>query len=127
MHDQVARVLYHVQIHLLYASVVGLAAAALTATRAGSAGAKYWIWVVASLNFVVPVPALLDASLASHFGWASPLGTPGEIADRLARRTTGIARSPRCGRAARRLCSRASFSGSASSFGPRGPRRRRRP
>jgi len=43
MHDEVARVLYHVQIHLFYASVVGLAAVALTATRAGSASAKYWI------------------------------------------------------------------------------------
>ena len=43
------------EIHLLYASIVWLAAWLLTSQPRGSATLKYWIWVATSLNFVVPV------------------------------------------------------------------------
>lgn len=90
MHEQVARILYYLHIHLLYASIVGLAAWALTAIRGGSAGAKYWIWVAASLNFAVPVGAVVDASLPSYLGWATPLGALGELASTLSAGTPGL-------------------------------------
>jgi hypothetical protein len=60
MHEHIARVMYYVDIHLLYASIVGCAAWALTSMRGATATAKYWIWIVAVLNFVVPVGAMID-------------------------------------------------------------------
>jgi hypothetical protein len=93
MHEHLARVSYYAHIHLLYASGVGLAAWTLTSIRRGSATTKYWIWVAASLNFVVPVGALLDKIGASHLAWARPLGIVGELADRI--RPTRTRPSPR--------------------------------
>jgi len=90
MHEQVARVLYYVHIHLLYASIVGLAAWALTAIRGGSAGAKYWVWVAASLNFALPIGAIIDGLLPSYLGWATPLGALGALASTLAAGTAGL-------------------------------------
>lgn len=74
MHEHVARFLYYLAIHLLYASIAGLAAWGLTSVRAGSATAKYWIWVATSLNFLFPLGAVVDELWASHLSWASPLG-----------------------------------------------------
>src|SRR5262249_28273032 len=51
----------------------------LTRTVRGSATATYWVWVATSLNFVLPLGAILDKSLASHLSWARPLGVIGEI------------------------------------------------
>ena len=90
MHEHVARVLYYVHIHLLYASIVGLAAWALTAVRGGSAGAKYWVWVAASLNFALPIGAIVDGLLPSYLGWATPLGTLGALASTLSDGTAGM-------------------------------------
>jgi len=65
--------MYYFSIHLLYASMVGSAAWALTSVRGASATTKYWIWVVTAFNFVVPVGAIVDKLWTSHFAWAAPL------------------------------------------------------
>ncbi len=66
MHEHIARTLYYFDIHLLYASMVGLAAWALTSIRGGSATTKHWIWVATSLNFILPMGAVLDKLWAPH-------------------------------------------------------------
>jgi beta-lactamase regulating signal transducer with metallopeptidase domain len=70
---------YYFGVHLLFASMVWLATWALTSMSRGSATAKYWIWVTTSLNFVLPVGAVLDKSFASHLSWAVPLGMVGPV------------------------------------------------
>jgi beta-lactamase regulating signal transducer with metallopeptidase domain len=85
MHEHIARGLYYFQVHLLYASVVALAAWVLTSIRGGSATAKYWIWVATSLNFVLPVGSAVDKLFASHLSWAAPLGLIGDFANRISR------------------------------------------
>jgi hypothetical protein len=50
-----------------------------------SSTAKYWIWVAASLNFIVPLGAVLDKLWASHLSWAAPLGTIGDLANSISR------------------------------------------
>ena len=46
------------ELHLLYASIVWLAAWLLTSLRRGSATTKYWIWVATSVNFMLPLSAI---------------------------------------------------------------------
>lgn len=65
--------MYHLAVHLLYASLVGFAAAALTSIRGASATTKYWIWVVAAVNFVLPSGAFVDTLWAPHLAWSAPL------------------------------------------------------
>lgn len=77
MHEHIARAMYYVSIHLLYASMVGCAAWALTSVRGASATTKYWVWVVAVFNFVVPTGAWIDKLWAPHLAWAAPLGAIG--------------------------------------------------
>ncbi|HEY2780482.1 MAG TPA: M56 family metallopeptidase [Steroidobacteraceae bacterium] len=83
MHEQIARVMYYFDIHLLFASIVACAALALTAMLRASATAKYWIWVATLLNFALPLGALIDKLLASHLHWARPLGLIGDVAFRI--------------------------------------------
>jgi beta-lactamase regulating signal transducer with metallopeptidase domain len=83
MHEQIGRLMYNFDIHLLFASLVACAAWALTATLRASATAKYWIWVATLLNFVLPVGALIDKLLASYLHWARPLGVIGDAALRI--------------------------------------------
>ena len=78
MHEHIARAMYYVSVHLLYASMVGTGAWVLTTIRGASATAKYWIWVVTALNFVVPTGAFVDRIWVSHLKWATPLGAIGE-------------------------------------------------
>jgi beta-lactamase regulating signal transducer with metallopeptidase domain len=85
MHEHIARTLYYFEIHLLYASVVGLSAWALTSIRGGSATTKYWIWVATSLNFTLPVGAVLDKFWSSHLSWATPLSIIGDFANTISR------------------------------------------
>ena len=87
MHEHITRALYYLEVHLLYASLVWLAAWLLTSIVRGSATTKYWIWVATSLNFIFPLGAILDKAWASHLSWASPLGIIGAAAN-------GISRSP---------------------------------
>jgi beta-lactamase regulating signal transducer with metallopeptidase domain len=83
MHEQIGRVMYNFDIHLLFASIVACAAWGLTVMLRASATAKYWIWVATLLNFVLPVGALIDKVLASHLHWAKPLGVIGDAALRI--------------------------------------------
>ena len=86
MHE-LARVLYYLGVHLLYASGVWCAAWVLTSLPRGSDTAKHWIWVATSLNFMLPAGAVLDRLLAPHLSWASPLGFIGGVGLRIAEDT----------------------------------------
>ena len=77
MHEHIARAMYYFSVHLLYASVVGSAAWALTSIKGASATTKYWTWVVTAFNFVLPVGAVIDRLWAPHLAWATPLGAIG--------------------------------------------------
>jgi beta-lactamase regulating signal transducer with metallopeptidase domain len=90
MHEHITRALYYFEIHLLYSSVVGVAALVLTSIRGGSATTKYWIWVATSLNFIMPVGALLDKLWAPQLSWAAPLGFIGGLASTMSRGTIAI-------------------------------------
>jgi Zn-dependent protease with chaperone function len=85
MLEHVTRAVYYTNIHLLFASAVGVCAWVLTSIPFGSATTKYWIWVATSLNFIFPTGAILDALEAPHLQWASPLGVVGDAASRLSR------------------------------------------
>ena len=78
MLEHITRALYYFNIHLLYASIVCVAAWLLTSIPRGSATTKYWIWVATSLNFIVPVGAIIDKISAPHLSWARPLGVIGD-------------------------------------------------
>jgi bla regulator protein blaR1 len=84
MHEQIARLLYYLGVHLLYASIVWFAAWLLTSIPRGSATTKHWIWLATSLNFILPLGALLDKLLARHLTWASPLALIGGVGLRIA-------------------------------------------
>lgn len=77
MHEYIARAMYYFSVHLLFASMVGAAAWGLTSFRGASATTKYWIWVVAAFNFVVPLGAVIDKLWAPHLAWAAPLAAIG--------------------------------------------------
>jgi beta-lactamase regulating signal transducer with metallopeptidase domain len=77
VHEHIARAMYYLSVHLLYASIVACAAWILTSIRDASATTKYWIWVVTACNFVVPVGAVIDKLWAPHLRWAAPLGAIG--------------------------------------------------
>jgi len=73
MREHVAPFVYYLEVHLLYASILCLAAWALTSIRGASATWKYWIWVATSVNFIVPVGGFFDRFGALTFRWASQL------------------------------------------------------
>lgn len=77
MHEHVARAMYYLTVHLLFASIVASVAWALTSILRASATAKYWIWVATAINFVLPSGALIDKLWAPHLTWARPLGAIG--------------------------------------------------
>jgi Zn-dependent protease with chaperone function len=91
MLEPLIRSMYYLEVHLLYASLVWGAAWILTSVLRGSATTKYWIWVATSLNFILPVGAVLDALWAPRFPWAAPLGLIGDFADRVLRSTAAPA------------------------------------
>jgi hypothetical protein len=84
MVEHIARPIYYLEIHLLYASVVWFATWLLTLSRDGSGTRKYWLWVATSLNFMLPIGAVLDRSMTAHLGWARPLGVIGVAGLRIA-------------------------------------------
>jgi len=53
--DQFVNLSDSIEMQLLYASIVAGVAWALTSLRGVSATTKYWIWVVSSLNFALPL------------------------------------------------------------------------
>ncbi len=73
MHEHIAPGVYYLEVHLLYASIVCLAAWVLTSFWKGSATWKYWIWVATSLNFVVPLGGFFNRFGASPVSWARQL------------------------------------------------------
>jgi beta-lactamase regulating signal transducer with metallopeptidase domain len=77
MPEHIVQAFYYAAIHLTFASIVCLAALALTSGSRGSATTKYWIWAAASVNFFLPLGAILDRLLATHLSWARPIGIIG--------------------------------------------------
>jgi beta-lactamase regulating signal transducer with metallopeptidase domain len=90
MLEVIAHLIYYVGVHLLYASLVWLAAWTLTSIIRGTATTKYWVWVATSLNFILPLGAVLDKSLAAHLSWAKPLGVIGDAGLRIADNATMV-------------------------------------
>jgi len=82
MPEPIVRGFYYAAIHLTFASMVALAALALTSVPRVSAGMKYWVWTVTAINFFLPAGAILDRLWAQHLAWARPLGfIGGEVND----------------------------------------------
>jgi beta-lactamase regulating signal transducer with metallopeptidase domain len=71
--EQPASVLYFLQVHLLYTTLVCLGAWALSSVGAVSATVKYWIWLLASLNFAIPMGGFIDRFGALNIDGASQL------------------------------------------------------
>jgi beta-lactamase regulating signal transducer with metallopeptidase domain len=74
MHEHVAPAVYYLEVHLLYASIVCLAAWVLTSLWDGAATAKYWIWVATLFNFMVPLGGFFNGFGAMRVSWATQLG-----------------------------------------------------
>jgi beta-lactamase regulating signal transducer with metallopeptidase domain len=91
MPEHIVRAFYYAAIHLMFASIVSLAALALTSVRRGSATAKYWIWTATAVNFFLPLGAILDRLWASHLAWARPLGIIGGEVNDILQNTTAAA------------------------------------
>lgn len=75
MREHLAPILYFLQVHLLYATLVALGAWALTSLRGGSVTARFWIWTATSLNFVVPVGGFIDRFGAQELTGAKQLAS----------------------------------------------------
>jgi beta-lactamase regulating signal transducer with metallopeptidase domain len=88
MHEHVAPAVYYLEVHLLYASVLCLAAWVLTSTWNGAATAKYWIWVATSLNFMVPLGGFFNGFGASRISWATQLGGLDDVGIGISRNLT---------------------------------------
>ena len=88
MHEHVAPAVYYLEVHLLYASVVCLAAWVLTSIWNGAATAKYWIWVATSLNFMVPLGGFFNGFGASRVSWATQLGGLDDVGIGISRNLT---------------------------------------
>jgi beta-lactamase regulating signal transducer with metallopeptidase domain len=61
------------EIHLTFATLVALAAWAVTSSPRVSATTKYWIWVATSINFVLPIGVLVDRFRPPDASWVLPL------------------------------------------------------
>jgi beta-lactamase regulating signal transducer with metallopeptidase domain len=74
MREHIAPFVYYLEVHLLCASMLCLAAWALTSIRGTSATWKYWIWVVTSVYFLVPLGGFYNGFGAVRVPWATQLG-----------------------------------------------------
>lgn len=88
MHEHVAPAVYYVEVHLLYASIVCLAAWVLTSIWTGNATWKYWIWVATSLNFIVPIGGFFIRFGASPVSWATQLSGLDDVGIGISRNLT---------------------------------------
>jgi bla regulator protein blaR1 len=79
MHEHLTHAIYYSEVHLIYSSIVCLAAWALTAIPGGSATTKHWIWLATALNFILPLGAVFDGLLAPYISWATPLSVVGGV------------------------------------------------
>ena len=65
------------QIHLLYASIVWIAALLVTSMPTVTATTKYWIWVATAVNFVLPLSLIPAPLWPSRVSWFTPqVGIP---------------------------------------------------
>jgi beta-lactamase regulating signal transducer with metallopeptidase domain len=79
MHEHLTHAIYYTEIHLIFCSIVWLAAWVLTSTPGASAATKHWIWLATALNFIVPFGAIIDGLFGHHISWASPIGLVGGL------------------------------------------------
>jgi beta-lactamase regulating signal transducer with metallopeptidase domain len=91
MHEHVAPAVYYLEVHLLYASIVCLAAWVLTSLWNGAATAKYWIWVATLLNFMVPLGGFFNGFGAIRVPWATQLGGLDDFGIGISRNLTAAA------------------------------------
>lgn len=73
MREHIAPFVYYLEVHILYASILCVAAWALTSVRGTGATWKYWIWVATLLNFMVPLGGFFNGFGASRVPWATQL------------------------------------------------------
>ena len=90
MHEYITRTMYYFGVHLLFASIVCLAAWVVTSIPRVRATTKYCIWVATALNFIAPVGALFDKLWKSHLSWATPLPMIGGPAATITQGPSGI-------------------------------------
>jgi len=88
MHEHVAPAVYYLEVHLLYASIVCLAAWVLTSLWKGNATWRYWIWVATSLNFIVPLGGFFNHFGASPVSWATQLSGLDDVGIGISRNLT---------------------------------------
>jgi beta-lactamase regulating signal transducer with metallopeptidase domain len=88
VHEHIAPAVYYLEVHLLYASIVCLAAWVLTSLRKGNATWKYWIWVATSLNFIVPLGGFFNRFGAVPVSWATQLSGLDEVGIGISRNLT---------------------------------------
>ena len=91
MHEHVAPAVYYLEVHLLYASIVCLAAWVLTSLWNGTATAKYWIWVATLINFMVPLAGFFNGFGATRVSWATQLGGLADFGIGISRNLTAAA------------------------------------
>jgi len=89
MREHIAPFVYYLEVHLLYASILCLAAWVLTSIQGASATWKYWIWVITSINFMVPLGGFFNAFGASRVSWATQLGGLDEVGIGISRNLIG--------------------------------------
>ena len=70
-------------VHLLYATIVWIAASLVTSIRSASPTLKYWIWVATSVYFVLPLNALPDRLWPAPVSWFTPANAAARWIDRL--------------------------------------------
>lgn len=88
MREHIAPFVYYLEVHLLNASILCLAAWALTSIRGTSATWKYWIWVATSLNFMLPLGGFFNGFGASRVSWATQLGGLDDVGIGISRNLT---------------------------------------
>ena len=88
MRDHIAPFVYYLEVHLLYASILCLAAWALTSIRGASATWKYWIWVATSINFMLPLGGFFNGFGGSRVSWATQLGGLDDVGIGISRNLT---------------------------------------
>ena len=88
MHEHIAPAVYYLELHLLCATIVCLAAWVLTSLWTGNATWKYWVWVATSLNFIVPLGGFFDRFGASRISWATQLSGLDDVGIGISRNLT---------------------------------------
>jgi beta-lactamase regulating signal transducer with metallopeptidase domain len=79
MHESITHAIYYFGVHLLYSSIVWVAAWLLTSIPGASATTKHWIWLATASNFILPLGAVFDTLWSPHIFWATPLGKIGNV------------------------------------------------